>query len=223
MKILIDSADISIIRSLYEVFNFDGVTTNPKLLARIDGNPFGILKQIRREIPEEAELHVQVVSSEKDEMLREAKQILDLIGRDTHIKIPVCRAGYSVIRELASEGVKITATAIYNEAQAAMALHEGAFSVAPYIHRINNKGYCGVTTALQIQKLITVHGCKAELLAAAFESTGQVMEVMAGGADSVTVAPELLTEMVSNIMTEDAVKDFYRDFNQQFKQANMRG
>ncbi|MEG7531404.1 MAG: transaldolase family protein [Hungatella sp.] len=79
MKILIDTADINVIKKLYTIFHFDGVTTNPKLLARIDGDPMEILKEIRRAIPNEAELHVQVVSSEKEAMLQEAEYILEQI------------------------------------------------------------------------------------------------------------------------------------------------
>ncbi|MEG7531403.1 MAG: transaldolase family protein [Hungatella sp.] len=125
------------------------------------------------------------------------------------------------MRELSSRGVKVTATAIFNDAQATMAAHQGAYSVAPYIHRINNKGYKGVDTAVQIQNVLTVQHYDTEILAAAFESVGQVMEVIASGAASLTVAPDLLMEIFFNIITEDAVKDFEHDFQTQFKQKSM--
>lgn len=223
MKILIDSADINVINKLYTIYHFDGVTTNPKLLSRIEGKPYEILGQIRKEIPKEAQLHVQVVSSEKQYMLREADYILKTLGADTHIKIPVCTDGYSVIERLSQDGIKVTATAIFNHAQALMAAHQGAYLVAPYIHRINNKGYDGVQTALQIQKLLSLHQCKTQLLAAAFENVAQIMEVLASGAESVTVTPELLMEVFSNSLTEDAVVDFRKDFSDQFKQNTMLG
>lgn len=223
MKILIDSADINEITALYKKFHFDGVTTNPKLLSRVDGNPLEILKEIRKNIPEDSELHVQVVSSTKEEMILEAEYILKNLGENTCIKIPVCEEGYSVIRYLSSLGVQVTATAIFSEAQALMAAHEGASFVAPYIHRINNKGYKGVETALEIQKGLIEQGCKTELLAAAFESVQQVIKIIKSGAGSVTVSPELLKEMLFNAMTADAITDFYCDFSKKFNQKNMLG
>lgn len=223
MKILIDTAEAAVIEKLYTMYQFDGVTTNPKLLSRIDGRPFDILKEIRRKIPENAELHVQVVSTEADKMIREADRILEELGEDTYIKVPVCAEGYRAIRELSKKGVKVTATAVFNQAQAILAAHEGARFVAPYIHRINNRCYGGLETALEIQKLLTAQQYNTELLAAAFENTAQVAQVLASGAGCVTVAPDLLMEMMVNSLTEEAVKDFYNDFSRQFKQENMLG
>lgn len=223
MKVLIDTADVAIIKKLYQIYPFDGVTTNPKLLSQIDGNPVDILKNIRREIPENSELHVQVVSYKATDMIKEAKFILKEIGKETHIKVPVSLEGYKVINELAKQGIKVTATAIYNQAQAIMAAHAGAAAVAPYIHRINNKCYGGVAVATEIQKLLSVHQFKTELLAAAFENTDQVTRVLADGAESVTVAPDLLMEIMRNSLTEEAVLNFNDDFSRHFNRKNMLG
>ena len=221
MKILIDTADIKTIEDLYKIYRFDGVTTNPNLLSRIDGDPMEILKSIKSTIPEGAELHVQVISSTKEEMLHEAELILEELGRETHIKIPVCTEGYSAIKELSERGVNVTATAIFNNAQALMAAHSGATYVAPYIHRINNKSYDGVGTALSIQELLITQQLSTNLLAAAFESVGQVMEVLSSGANSVTVAPDILREVFDNIMTEEAVVDFRQNFQGKFGKESM--
>lgn len=221
MKILIDTADITAIRKLYGICRFDGVTTNPTLMSRISGKPLDILKEIRAELPEEAELHAEVISDKWEVMVREADHILNTLGGNTYIKVPVCIEGYRAIREMTRKGIRVTATAIYNQAQALMAAHEGAVFVAPYIHRINNKGYDGIGTALEIQKILTAQHCKTGLLAAAFENADQVTKVLAGGAESVTVAPDILMEMLVNSLTEGAVENFYHDFSRHFKQENM--
>ncbi|WP_215700712.1 transaldolase family protein [Clostridium sp. MCC353] len=221
MKILIDTADITVIKQLYTLYHFDGVTTNPTLLSKIEGRPLDILKEIREAIPEEAQLHAEVISDRSDVMVKEAYHILDVAGGNTYIKIPVCTEGYRAIRILSENGVKVTATAIFNQAQAALAAHEGAVFAAPYIHRINNKGYDGVGTALEIQKLLTAQQCKTGLLAAAFENVAQVAKVLESGAKALTVTPDILMEMIENSLTEGAVKNFYSDFSQHFQQENM--
>jgi len=98
MKIFIDTGDVAVIKQLYKKYRFDGVTTNPRLLARIQGKPIEILQEIRRAIPTEAELHVQVVSLQAEEMIKEAEHILKVLGSDVHIKVPVSEQGYRVIR-----------------------------------------------------------------------------------------------------------------------------
>lgn len=221
MKILIDTADVTVIRRLYQIYPFDGVTTNPRLLSRITGKPMEILKEIQSEIPESAELHVQVVSSDSTEMLKEAEYIGRTLGKNVHIKVPVCEAGYQVIQQLAKDQVKVTATAIFQPIQALLAAAAGAYSVAPYIHRINNKGGDGIEVASDIQRLLEAHGYQTRLLAAAFENVRQVSEILAFGAKSVTVAPELLNEMLRNDLTEMAVTGFYQEFKEHFQMQTM--
>ena len=69
MKLLIDDANIEKIRKIYEYYAVDGVTTNPSILAKNGKNPYETLKEIREFIGEDAELHVQVVSSTAEEMI----------------------------------------------------------------------------------------------------------------------------------------------------------
>ena len=221
MKIFIDTADVTVIKRLYGKYHFDGVTTNPRLLAKMQGKPMELLQEIRQEIPAEAELHVQVVSLKADEMIKEAEHILKVLGSDVHIKVPVSEEGYQVIRYLAEKKVSVTATTIFHPIQALLAAESGAASVAPYVRQISNKSSDGVIVAKEIQRLLDINGYQTELLAAAFESVHQVTEIAAFGAKSVTVAPEILMEMLVNGFTENAVKSFYEEFKSNFKQENM--
>ena len=221
MKIFIDTGDVAVIKQLYMKYRFDGVTTNPRLLARIQGKPIEILQEIRRAIPTEAELHVQVVSLQAEEMIKEAEHILKVLGSDVHIKVPVSEQGYRVIRHLAEKKVSVTATTIFQPMQALLAAESGATSVAPYVRQISNKSSDGVVVAKEIQRLLDVNGYQTELLAAAFESVHQVAEIAGFGAKSVTVAPEILMEMLINSFTENAVKGFYEEFKSSFNQENM--
>ena len=221
MKIFIDTADVAVIKQLYGRYRFDGVTTNPRLLARMQGKPMELLQEIHRAIPTEAELHVQVVSLKAEEMIKEAEHILKVLGSDVHIKVPVSEDGYRVIRHLAEKRVSVTATAIFQPMQALLAAESGAASVAPYVRQISNKSSDGVAVAKEIQRLLDVNGYQTELLAAAFESVHQVAEMAACGAKSVTIAPEILTEMLRNGFTENAVKGFCEEFKSSFNQENM--
>ena len=45
MKFLIDDADITKIREIYEYYPVDGVTTNPSILAKAGGSPQEVLRE----------------------------------------------------------------------------------------------------------------------------------------------------------------------------------
>lgn len=113
MKLLIDDADIEKIRKIYEFYTIDGVTTNPSILAKTGRKPYEVLKEIRKLLGDNAELHVQVVSNTADEMVLEGHQIAEKLGKNTYIKIPTVPEGLKAMRILHSEGYNITATAIY--------------------------------------------------------------------------------------------------------------
>ena len=93
MKLLIDDAHIDAIEKICELFPVAGVTTNPTILSRIGGNPFDTLKKIRELIGEEADLHVQAVSRQAEDIVDEANHIVKILGANTFVKIPTLPEG----------------------------------------------------------------------------------------------------------------------------------
>ena len=83
MKLLIDDANIEKIKRIYEYYAIDGVTTYPSILAKNGRNPYESLKEIREFIGNDAELHVQVVSSTAEEMIEEGHRIVKELGKNT--------------------------------------------------------------------------------------------------------------------------------------------
>ena len=75
MKLIIDDANVKMIKKIYEFYPVDGVTTNPSILAKSGRQPFDVLKEIRNLIGPDAELHVQVVAGTAEGMIQ------DEIGR----------------------------------------------------------------------------------------------------------------------------------------------
>ena len=150
MKILVDHADINAIKKIYEFFPVDGVTTNPSILKKAGKNPYDVLLEIRQFIGKDADLHAQVISKKAEDMVTEAHKMLEILGANTFIKVPVVPEGLKAIKILAGEGVNVTGTAIYNQMQGFLAGKAGAKYVAPYVNRIDNLGSNGVQVAKDI-------------------------------------------------------------------------
>ena len=213
MKLLIDNANIEMIRKCIEIYPIDGVTTNPTILSKVGGNPFDVLCDIRDLIGEEADLHVQAVSRSAEKIVEEAKHIINILGINTYIKIPAIPEGFKAMKILLDKSeISFTATAVYTPMQALIAAKCGASYVAPYVNRIDNMGFNGLTVTKQIQDMIKNNGLEAEVIAASFKNSQQVLELCEYGIAAATVAPEILDNFVKNSAINEAVDNFIKDF-----------
>jgi TalC/MipB family fructose-6-phosphate aldolase len=212
MLVLIDNADINEIEKLYGDYPYDGVTTNPTILKAAGKNPIRLLKSIHDMLPDGSQLHAQLVSDTAEKMVEEAHFMLDYIGEDLFIKVPVTAEGMRAIPRLKKEGVNITATAIYTSMQAFMAAKAGARYTAPYVNRIDNMGFDGLQVAKDIHDMFKIHGLNADVLAASFKNTQQVLSLCKYGIGAVTAAPDVLRALIKHDATLTAEETFTQDF-----------
>ena len=212
MRIYIDTANTADIERIITKFPVDGVTTNPSLLAREKINPMEQLKKIKDLLEEDMELHAQVLSDNAIDMIAEADYMRKQLGEKTFIKIPVTHEGIKAMKLLNKMGVNITATAIYTPMQAVMAAKSGAKWTAPYVNRLDMIGANGVQVAIDIHTILTQMKRKTELLAASFKNVEQILKLAEAGVGAVTVAPELLEQLLYHPLTNQAVIDFKNDF-----------
>lgn len=212
MMLLIDDADIERIKALYNYYPIDGVTTNPSILAKCGRPPYEALQDIREFIGNKAQLHVQVVSMTAEEMVREGRKIERTLGNNTYIKIPSVPEGLKAMQILRGEGYHVTATAIYTPMQAYLAAKAGAEYAAPYVNRIDNLGNDGIYTTKKIHDIYTRNGLETKVLAAGFKNSQQVQELCEYGINCVTLASEVIENLIKNANVTSAVNDFVADF-----------
>ena len=213
MKLIVDHADLDQIKEMFEYFPVSGVTTNPTIITRTGKDPYEVLKSIREFIGADAELHAQVISSDAEGMMAEAKVMRETIGGNFYVKIPTTKEGLKAIKNLKKEGFKVTATAVYTSIQAYLAAEAGADYVAPYLNRIDNLGYDGIQTACDIHDIFENNGYQTKVLAASFKNTQQVLELAKYGVGAATVAPDVIRNFVNNVAVDSAVGAFVKDFN----------
>lgn len=213
MKFLVDNADIQAIKEVYRIFSMDGVSTNPSILAKSGRQPFDVLKEIREFIGAEADLHVQVVGLTAEKMLKDAERIRRELGSNTYVKIPVNEEGLVAIKELRKDSTAhITATAIYTPMQAFLAAKSGANYAAPYVNRIDNLGANGIESAKRIHDIFRKNNLNADILAASFKNSQQVLELCEYGVGAVTIAPDVIHGLIKNDAVTMAIKAFTKDF-----------
>lgn len=212
MLVLIDNANLLEIKDLYDKYPYDGVTTNPSILMQEHKNPIEVLKQIRAFLPADSQLHAQLVSETTENMIEEAHFMLRELGDDLFVKVPVTTEGLRAIPQLKKEGINITATAIYTAMQAFMAAKAGARYTAPYVNRLDNMGADGVQVAKDIHDMFRAHNMQADVLAASFKNSQQILNLCKHGIGSVTAAPDVLRALIRHDATFTAEENFTHDF-----------
>ncbi len=212
MKLLIDSADVEKIKKISEYFVIDGVTTNPTILYRAGREPYEVIEEIRDIIGPEKEIHVQVISRTAEDMVTEARHIAEKVSGDLLIKIPAVPEGFKAIKMLSSSDIRITATAVFDTAQALFAARCGAAYIAPYVNRMDEMGYDGVETVQTIQDMFDNNDYETMILAASFKNSRQVMELATYGIGAATISPEMFGQLAANTAASQAAENFIADF-----------
>lgn len=220
MKILLDTANLEAIRYFNTYFPIVGVTTNPTILAKEGGDVVAQLKAIR-EIIGDKELHVQVTETEFDKIIEEARCIVDTLGINTFVKIPVTDVGLRVTKYLHDRGFGVTVTAILTAAQAILASNAGASYVAPYISRSENLCADGVGTVSDIAKIFKASGTKTQILAASFKTAKEVLDVAVEGCHSATIGPTIMKMLISHTTTDTSIAGFVKDWKDAFGDTTL--
>lgn len=214
MKILIDSADVEKIKEISKYREITGITTNPTILSKVEGDIKNILKELKEFTYGKYEIHIQTTESEVEGILSEARVLRKFFGETFYIKIPVTKAGLEAIKLCSREGIKVTATAILSPMQALVAAMNGASYVAPYVNRMENVGQDATETISVISDLLIDY--PTEILAASFKNIKQIQEVLLQGAEAATISPELIETSVWHPYTDKSVLDFGIDWKNKF-------
>lgn len=213
MEYILDTINLEKIERSLKFLPVSGVTSNPSIVkkeGKIDvKDHFLKLKEL---IGPERTLHIQVTGDTVEDMLKDARWILDHIGRETYIKVPVTEAGLQVIKELKHQEVKITATAIYTISQAFLAIAYDVDYFAPYYNRMENMGMDPLELITACRNQIDDGGYQTKILAASFKNMGQVNKAFMAGAQSVTVDPDIVVNGLQMSEIQKAVDDFNWDW-----------
>ena len=207
MEFIIDTVNLEEIKDAVEHMQIVGVTSNPSIVKKTSPQDFFVhMKEVRKIIGKERSLHIQVISKDCDTIVKEAHRILDEIDDQVYIKVPVSYEGVKAIKILKSQGVNVTATAVYDLMQAYMALAAGADYIAPYVNRIGNLGNDPMELINELSNRIVQDGYDCKILAASFKGVQQVRDAFNYGSQDV------LKAIFANPSIEKAVNDFNADW-----------
>jgi transaldolase len=214
MKFFLDTAHIPHLREAAEAGLIDGVTTNPSLLAKEQGDPREIIREIAKIV--EGPISAEVVSLQAEEMVREGLQWRS-VADNIVVKIPMTMDGLKAIRALSQQGVPTNCTLIFNPMQALMAAKAGASMVSPFVGRLDDIQYPGMELIEQIVDIFSNYEIETEVLVASVRGPMHAVEAARLGADIATMPWSVLQSLASHPLTDIGIKKFLEDWERSRK------
>ncbi len=209
MKIFVDTANLSDIKKAIDCGAVSGVTTNPTLISREEGEFEGIIGEIAEMTA--GPVFAEVTSSDASDMIEEGRK-LSRIRENIVIKIPMCEEGIKAVSCLEKEGIKTNVTLVFSAAQALLAANAGASYVSSFIGRLDDISYDGSETVAQISNIFASYGIKTRIIAASIRGPLDVIRASEAGADIATVPYKVIKQMFYHPLTEKGIEKFEKDW-----------
>ncbi|WP_291259645.1 fructose-6-phosphate aldolase [Fusobacterium sp.] len=209
MKIFIDTANLEEIREAESYGIIAGVTTNPSLIARENGDFEKIISEITKIV--DGPISAEVLSLEADKMVEEGKKLAS-IHKNIVIKLPTTFEGLKACKRLKELGIKTNLTLIFTLNQALLAARAGATYVSPFVGRLEDTGVDGIELVKSIRETFDKHGIESEIIGASIRNIYQVEELAKVGAHIGTLPFKVIQGMIKHQLTDAGIERFLNDW-----------
>src|SRR5919197_2013577 len=219
MKLFLDTANIDEIREINEWGVLKGVTTNPTLLAREQGD----IEKAWRTILElvDGDVSLETTEPEADAMYEQGKSLASL-GENAVVKVPMTPAGIKCGKRLTEDGVRINVTLTFSPAQAIQGPEIPAYIVSPFLGRIDDVGSDGMHALRQICEIYEQQGYETQVLAASLRHPMHVVEAALAGADIATMPYDVFKKLVKHPLTDKGLESFDNDWKSLLEETGQR-
>lgn len=213
MKFFIDTASLDQIKEAKDLGILDGVTTNPSLMAKegISGeaNILNHYKQICDIV--DGDVSAEVISTDFEGIIEEGKR-LAAIAPNIVVKVPMIKDGIKAIRWFTDHDIKTNCTLVFSPGQAILAAKAGATYLSPFIGRVDDINWDGVTLIAEIAEIYAIQGFETEILAASIRSSKHIVESAKAGADVITSPLGPILGLLKHPLTDIGLEKFLADY-----------
>ncbi|MBI2648881.1 MAG: fructose-6-phosphate aldolase [Thaumarchaeota archaeon] len=215
MKFYLDTANLPSIRKFNQMGIVDGITTNPSLVSKEEGEFEDLIIAICKEV--RGPVSAEVVSTDHDGMVKEAKHLSRLAG-NVVVKIPIIPEGLRATKTVSSLGIPVNVTLVFSANQGLLAAKAGASYVSPFIGRLDDIGHRGMEVVEDLVKIFSNYKLKAEVLVGSIRHPQHVVDAAKVGANIATMPPEIMEKLIQHPLTDAGLKRFLDDWNKARKE-----
>ena len=216
MKFFLDSAHVHEIEHALNMWNLDGVTTNPKHI-QASGKPFMV---VIREIaamfagtdkPVSVEVNPHLTAHQ--DMVAQAAS-LAAISPNFVIKLPATEAGFKSVAVLKEMGIRTNLTLVFSAAQALQAMRMGAYFVSPFVGWKEANGEETLGLLGDIVAIRDNFGFDSQIIVSAVRNGRQIVDGAVAGAEIVTAGFSVYQEAFDHPYTHMGLGRFQSFWDQ---------
>jgi len=220
LKIFLDTANVSSIKTFAGMGVLDGITTNPTLIAKENRGFLELVSEILQIV--QGPVNLEVVSQNMDGMLHEAHNLASL-SPNVVVKCPMTSAGLVAVKTLSKEGINTNVTLVFSPNQALLAAKAGATYVSPFIGRLDDAGHDGMKVIEDTLQIYGNYEIETQVLVASIRHPIHVVDAAKLGAHVATMPPDVLEKMVKHPLTDIGLKRFLDDWQKAGLKLPERG
>jgi transaldolase len=219
MKIFLDTASLKEIREGAALGVVDGVTTNPSLLAKEQGDPEEILLEICKTV--DGPISAEVVATDAEGMVREGRHWAG-VHQNIVVKCPCTAEGLKATKILTAEGHRVNMTLVFSPTQALLAAKAGARFVSPFVGRLDDISTPGMELVADIVQIFDNYDFDCQVLAASLRHPMHVVEAAKLGAHIGTMPFTVLQSLLKHPLTDSGLKRFLEDWEKAKKEMGAK-
>ena len=209
MKIFLDTADVTEIKTRWTTGLIEGITTNPTLIRKSGRNHEDVYQELK-EIGIN-DISMEVIGSDVN-MISEGKRLHKKFGKCATIKVPCTRDGLKACAKLSVEGIRVNVTLVFSVAQSILASKAGATYISPFVGRLDDVSFDGLGLVKDIATLYREQMVTTQVLAASLRDVRSVGKCFAYGADVVTMPTKVFDGMYDHVLTDKGMDTFDKDY-----------
>jgi transaldolase len=210
MKFFLDSAKVDEVKHAVEMWNIDGVTSNPRHV-RNSGKPFlAAITEIGKLLAgTDKTLSVEVNPHHTDPKAMFEEGIkLAAMSPNFVIKIPATEAGFKALWMLHDKNIRVNLTLVFSAAQALQAARLGATYMSVFVGWKEANGEEISRLVGEITRIYRNYDFKTQVLVAAIRNARQIVEAGIAGADIVTAGFDVYKDAFDHPYTANGLKLF---------------
>ena len=212
MQFFIDTANLDQIQEAKELGMLDGVTTNPSLMAKegISGTD-NVLNHYKKICDiTTGDVSAEVIATDFAGIIEEGKRLAE-IADNIVVKVPMILEGIKAIRWFTDNGISTNCTLVFSPGQAILAAKAGATYLSPFIGRIDDITWDGMTLIKDIAEIYAIQGYMTNILAASVRSPLHIVQAAKNGADVVTCPLSAIKGLANHPLTDIGLAKFLAD------------
>jgi transaldolase len=209
MKILLATARLDDVSWGAAHGMLDGVLTTPGLLAEeAVGDARAHLVELCRLVHGPIFAAVQTIDTSG--AYRDGKELAKLSDQIV-VQVPLVEDTLGAMRRLNADGIRVSATHVFNTAQALLAARTGVSSVVIALDQLDAAGHDGVRIVGEIRAAFDSSDAECDVIAVQASSPTQFGACACAGADAAAVTEQLCRALLVHPLTDRGVEQYLGD------------